>query len=249
MVVKVNWTKTVIASGLFAATAVFLYYLFKNDDEEPEEFDSYKQSHTPPALSTTRAEKISKKECIELLKKIADSQDETKALMATVVDELLSKKLKSSLIDVYQRCCASIPPDPLESEGLTLFDLDHVVDRYQNDPAIRDSIVKIMTIVPPEDGDPVLSIEEIIRIHEFMLSELEGIVASYKSLPNRESLEKKVLTLAVQTLISSRVQQKFGYKYTLVDKSVIKNHSELSMNTRFARLNMQMQSEMSEMTG
>lgn len=192
---------------------------------------------------------MSKKECFELLKKIASTQDETKKLMVVLVDELLAKTLKLNMVDVYERCLPHIPVDPLESSGLTLFDLDHVVDKYQNDHSIRDCILSIMNVVPQDDDEASLPIEELIKVHEFMLSELEALVSAYKKMPHRESMDKKALTLSLQAIISAKVQEKFGYNYSLVDKSVIKNHSELSMNTKFARLTMQMQSEMSEITG
>lgn len=248
MALKVNWTKTAIASGVVAAAAVLLYFVFRNDEEE-EEYDSYKQTFNSSAASTSRVEKMSRKECFDLLKKIAESQDETKKLMGTLVDEVLAGKLAAKMVEVYERALPAIPPDPLEARGMTLFDLDHLVDKYQNDPAIRDCILNIMNVVPQDEEEVNVSIEQLIKVHEFMLNELGKLVSAYKKMPNKDELDKKALMLAVQALISARVQTKFGYSYLLIDKAIVKNHSELSMNTKFARLTMQMQSEMSEITG
>ncbi|XP_953306.1 uncharacterized protein TA10615 [Theileria annulata] len=249
MAIKVNWAKTAIASGVVAAAAVLLYYVFKNDDEEEEEYDSYKQTFNSSTMSTSRVEKMTRKECFDLLKKIADSQDETKNLMATLVDDILNGRLPSKILDVYQRALPAIPNDPLESRGLTLFDLDHLVDKYQNDPSIRECILNIMNMAPTEGDDENISLDELIKVHEYMLAELGKMVSSYRKMPNKDSLDKKALTVALQALISAKVQDKFGYSYSSIDRAVIKNHTDLSMNTKFARLTMQMQSEMSEITG
>ncbi|AFZ81527.1 hypothetical protein BEWA_009410 [Theileria equi strain WA] len=241
-----NWSKIAVASGVAAATACLFYYIFKGDDEEGDEFESYKHGYDS---STNKVDQMSRSAVLDLLNKISASQDATKNLMLSLIDDLLNDKCKDTLLDVYERALPLIPADPLETLGMTIFDLDHIVERYQHDPLVRESIIKIMNIPDSQDDNVNISVEEILDVHEFMFTQLEALVKTYKNLPNKESLDKKCITVTLQSIVSAKVEKKFGYNTASIDKAVLKNHEELSMNTQFARLTMQMQSEMSEITG
>lgn len=249
-----SWLKTFAATGVVAAAACLVYYAFKDDEDvadQGEEEDLYKKedgSHS--GLSSSKVDRMTRQDCLELLSKIIISQEQTKKLMSGLVSGLLDGTCEETLEAVYELTKPDLPPDPLEAKGLSLFDLDYLVDRFQNDSTVRETIMKIMNMPLTDDLDDVeLSCDEILEIHEFMLSELETMVAYYRTMPDRELFDKKSLTVAMQALISAKVQRRYGISHGKIDRAVIRNHSELTMNNKFSRLTMQMQTQMAEITG
>ncbi|KAK2194448.1 hypothetical protein BdWA1_001711 [Babesia duncani] len=246
--------KTLFYTGAAAAAGYLLYLLFKDDQDSEDEADLYQGDlGGAPRMSNKSATTMSRKECLDLLSKIVASQDKARELMNSLVESILASNFGESLWDLYSRVLPSVPLDPLEARGLTLFDLDFLVERYQNDPAVREYIVKIMNIpqVDPntEPSEVQVTVQEVVAIHEYMLQQLQHYIQEFRAIPNHDELDKKVVTVTLQALISAKVQEQFKITHTALDRAIIHHHGELSMNQHFTRLTMHMQSEMAEVTG
>ncbi|KAK1932910.1 hypothetical protein X943_001352 [Babesia divergens] len=248
----INYPKTLAITGAVGLVAYFIYYLLQDDDKD-EEYDIYKKDYDLPGsmAANTAVEKMSRNDVLDLLAKIAASQEKAKTLLAKLVKSIISNNFADSMEDIYNRIVKDVPVDPLKARGLTLFDLDYLVERYQSDMAVREHIMKMIHIPPAEsEGDDVdIGPDEIVIVYEFMLDELQRLQAAEKPLAAQPNVNANAASLTVQAIVAAKVQNKFGYTSVQIDRAITKNQAELGMNTRFARLAMQIQSEMTEITG
>lgn len=238
-----SWSRLLTITATAVGAACLLHYLLS---------DNPIFASATSAPSRNRAQDMTKAECIELLKGIVKSQEETKIVMKKLTSDLINNPLR--LEQVYTKASQMQPEDPMEQWGVTVIDLDHLIEKYQHDPIVKDYILKIMN--SPGINDTTLSddvrnitISQILAIHEYMLSELESVVREFKSLQNRQTMEIKTLTIAAQAIVAAKVEEKFNLTSDQVESAVIINHAELTASHAFTRLTMQMQTEMSELIG
>merc|ERR1719265_240812 len=153
---------------------------------------------------------MAKEDVLKLLHEIVASQSEMSTLMKEVTDVVMKETL--TFEQVYERVKTRQPRDPLEKRGLSITDFDLLLDEHQNDNDIKMVIAEIMTAgnAKPSAASPV-PIGDIIKVHEFMCTGLQDIVQEYKKLDNKDSYEKKTLTIAAQAVVASRVQKNYGY--------------------------------------
>jgi hypothetical protein len=168
--------------------------------------------------------------------------------MKEITDVVLKENL--TFEQVYQRVKARQPRDPLEKRGLSIQDFDAMLDTHQNDDEVKKVITEIMTAgsVKPGAQTPV-PISDIIQVHEFMCKELQQIVEDYKKLENKDSYEKKTLTIAAQAIVASRVQKTYNYTSEQIEACVLANHEKLSQDAKFTTLSIQMQQTMGQLIG
>ncbi|GIX61532.1 uncharacterized protein BcabD6B2_09670 [Babesia caballi] len=247
-----KYTKALAMTGAAAAVAWIVYYLMQDDDQE-DESDLYKKDYlaSDAASSNSVVEKMTRTDVLELLAKIAASQEKAKALLKDLVREIMSNDFSETMEELYQRIVKDVPVDPLKAKGLNLFDLDYLVERYQNDPAVRTHIMQMIN-VPASDNkedDVDIAPDDIVAVYEFMLGELQNLQATQPPLTAQPQVNTNAASLAVQAIIAAKVQSRFGYTSVQIDRAITKNQGELGMNTKFARLAMQIQSEMTELAG
>jgi hypothetical protein len=185
---------------------------------------------------------------LKLLNEIVASQSDMSNLMKEITDFVLKENL--TFEQVYQRVKARQPRDPLEKRGLSIQDFDAMLDTHQNDDEVKKVITEIMTAgsVKPGASTPV-PIADIIQVHEFMCKELQQIVDEYKKLDNKDSYEKKTLTIAAQAIVASRVQKTYNYTSEQIEACVLANHEKLSQDAKFTSLSIQMQQTMGQLIG
>ncbi|ORM40087.1 uncharacterized protein BXIN_1321 [Babesia sp. Xinjiang] len=247
-----NYTKAMVMTGAAVAVAWLVYYLVK--DEEPEDdCDLYKKEYGAGVMNSASSivEKLSRADVLDLLAKIAVSQEKAKTLIKTLVKELIENDFKETMEELYQRIVNEVPIDPLKTKGLTLFDLDYLVERYQNDPAVRAHIMRMINLPQGdvEEDETDIPADDVVAVYEFMLAELQNLQTTQQPLTAQPELNTNAASLTVQAIIAAKVQDKFGYTSIQIDRAITNHQGELGMNTKFARLAMQIQSEMTEITG
>ncbi|CDR96785.1 hypothetical protein, conserved [Babesia bigemina] len=262
-----NYTKALVVSGkrnllrphctstlgAAAALAYVVYYFIKEaNDEEEEEGDLYKgESRTILSKPSANLEGMTRMDVLNLLKKIMQSQEKAKTMLRSLVQEIIDNDFSETVDGLYRRIVNDVPVDPLKSKGLTLLDLDYLVERYQGDYEIRTQIIEMISqpAAEQEEDDVDIPSEVVISIYEYMLAELQGLQTRQQPMTTLPDLNVSAASLAVQAIIAAKVQKKFGYTPVQVDRSVTRNQAELGMSNKFARLAIQIQSEMTDLTG
>ena len=129
-------------------------------------------------------------------------------------------------------------------------EFDELLDRHQEDPRILDSIAKIMG--PSEedlagDDGKILSVQELIDIHQFMLDQLKEITVEVQK--SKGHSDARTLTVTAQVLVGARVEGRFKVTSPAVERSVMVHQNQLATNHQFATINMMMQQAMTELMG
>ena len=232
-----DWSKALALAGGAAATAALIYYLLQDEPAGGSAGGGAKGSG-----------EMNKTDLLKLLNEIVASQSDMSNLMKEITDVVLKENL--TFEQVYQRVKARQPRDPLEKRGLSIQDFDAMLDTHQNDDEVKKVITEIMTAgsVKPGASTPV-PIADIIQVHEFMCKELQQIVEDYKKLENKDSYEKKTLTIAAQAIVASRVQKTYNYTSEQIEACVLANHEKLSQDPKFTTLSIQMQQTMGQLIG
>jgi len=249
-----DWKKVVVATGAVAAGGAVLYYLLKDDAE----VSRWKPSATgasstvsAPVTSKPNIEEITKETVQQILEQIIKSQEQMKVHMKALTKELLTKQMNFE--QTYQRVREVQPKDPLEQYGLSMLQFDHILDKFQGDPAIREAIAKIMGAPDPSNAtsDKIQSItvKKIIEVHTFMQEELSKLVDHVQGMPRKDDLDMKTVTIAAQAIVGSKMEEKFSITSEDIESAVLLYHTMLATDQTFAQLNMQIQTTMSKLMG
>ena len=240
-------SKIVMGVTLAAGTAGVAYYLFRK--EEPTTVVADVKQAPAALVAKLDAKRVTVEELLVIMGRIVESQDSMKTIMKTITEEIKASDL--SFAQTFDRVKDLQPADPMEETGLTMSEFDELLDKYQEDPRILDAIAKIMG--PSEedmksDGGKVLSIQELIDVHQFMLDQLHVITADIQS-KNNKQWDARTLTVTAQILVGANVEEKFKVGSTAVERSVMIHQHQLASNHEFATINMMMQQAMTELMG
>jgi hypothetical protein len=230
--------KVAIVAGGTAAAAALLYYLLAEEDKLAP-----KGGAAAPSGAVKPFSQMTKADTVEILDEIVVSQKGMSALMKDVVQVILGEDL--DLKKVYDRVKAKQPQDPLERRQLSIQEFDQLLDKHQSHDEVKEKIGQIMSAgsvasEAPSDAQPV-PLNEIVSVHEYMQQELQKIVEEYKAWASRDQYDKKTLTISAQALVAARVQKKYKYSSEQVEAGVVANHTQLSQDQQFAKLNLNMQ--------
>lgn len=242
-----SWKKVLIAAGGAVAAGAVLYYLLKDDDVSKQLVgDDGEKKKVKADVS-----EITKEQVQQILQEIIKSQEQMKGYMKDLTKELLSKSM--GFDETYTRVREVQPSDPLEKYGLSMMDFDMLLDKHQGDPAVRESIAKIMGAPNPSNftSDKVqgITVKKIIDVHNFMLEELDKLVHDFQSLPNRDSYDMKTVTIAAQAIVGSKIESKFGITSEDIESAVLMYHSMLATDQEFAAINIKIQHTMGKLMG
>merc|ERR1711976_119634 len=106
------------------------------------------------------------------------------------------------------------PDDPLERLGLSMSDFDQMLNKHQDDKQVREGIARFMGVdtssnVAAPEKKPPIDVERIVKVHEFMLEELEKIVTHFTSIKDKACYDNKTVTIAGQAMVGALVESKF----------------------------------------
>ena len=239
-------SKIAIGSAIAAASAGVVYYLFRTEVQNA----TAAVSVTPATSQKEKLDmkKVTVEKLLEIMEKIVDSQNVMKGIMKNITEEINSANL--SFDQTYDLVEERQPKDPMEETGLSMQEFDELLDKYQEDPRILDAIARIMG---PSDEDmasddgKMLSVKELIDIHQYMLEQLNEIGADVKK--GKTVVDPRTLTVAAQVLVGARVESKFKVSSPAVERSVMMHQNQLATNHQFATINMMMQQAMTELMG
>ena len=244
-------SKVAIGASLAVATAGLVYVLFRNEEETVQKSANTSVAEPEKApIQKMDASKVSVEQLLSIMDRIIDSQNAMKGVMKKITDEITGGDL--TFKQAYERVKELQPNDPMEQTGLTMNEFDELLDKYQEDPRILDSIARIMG--PSEDdmaGDDgkTLTVKELIDIHQYMLDELRGISEELKAGNEKASFDPRTLTVTAQVLVGAKVEKKFKVGSPAVERSVMMHQAQLATDHKFATINMMMQQAMTELMG
>eukprot|EP00930_Biecheleria_cincta_P044757 TRINITY_DN30823_c0_g1_i1.p1 TRINITY_DN30823_c0_g1~~TRINITY_DN30823_c0_g1_i1.p1 ORF type:complete len:252 (+),score=74.46 TRINITY_DN30823_c0_g1_i1:504-1259(+) len=244
-----DWKKALLLAGGLAGGAAALWYLLLKEDGAKTAVAAVANSKADRRVGAM--EEITKEQLMQILKEIIVSQDEMKAYIKILTEELLSKSL--TFDETYKKVREVQPKDPLDRYGLSMTDFDKLLDKHQKDPDVRESIAKIMGAPSPSNlaSDKVqnISVKKVIDIHNFMLEELEKLVADFQKTPGKESFDMKTVTIAAQAIVGSKIQAKFGITSEDIESAVLMYHAHLATDQDFATVNIKIQHAMGKLMG
>lgn len=241
-------SKVVIGSAVVAASVGAVYYLFRKEEVIVTEESDKRIAQASKALQKIDAKKVTVEQLIAMMDKIIESQNAMKSVMKRISEEITDSNL--SFNQAYELVQKKQPVDPMEELGISMSDFDELLDKYQEDPRVLDSIARIMG--PSEedlagDDGKILSVKELVDIHQYMLDELMQISAEVKK--SKTSTDARTTTATAQVLVGARVESKFKVTSPAVERSVMVHQNQLATNHQFATINMMMQQAMAELMG
>merc|ERR1711964_84863 len=185
---------------------------------------------------------------IQILDEIIESQEKMSALMKKMVDIILEEKL--SFRAVYERVLELQPKDPLDQRGLSMMDFDQLLDTHQHDAEVKEKIGLIMSAGGTKSTNvKPAPLSDIAMVHEYMCTEIKKLVNEFQGWSDASNCDRKVLTIAAQALVASRVQKNYGYASEQIEACVVANSASLGQDPQFTALNVQMQQAMGMLMG
>jgi len=170
--------------------------------------------------------------------------------MKELTNELRAQNL--SFEDTYERVRRVQPEDPLERHNVSMQDFDLILERFQHDSAVREAVTQIMG-APAASTSISAKVQQVpkdtlLRIHEYMLTELKKLVEYFDTL-DKKNYEMKTVTIAAQAVVGAKVEEEFGLTSDDIESAVLLHHHVLTADAEFARINTQMQLAMSHLMG
>lgn len=235
-----DWTKILaIAGGATAATAL-LWYLTREEQGQT--------SGSRGTKSAKRPDDMGQKDVIQILDEIIASQEKMSTLMKQMAQTILDEKLVFR--QVYERVLLTQPKDPLDQRGLSMMDFDQLLDTHQHDSEVKEKIGLIMSAGSAKATNvKPAPLTEIAMVHEYMCTEIKKLVTEFQGWNDSRTVDRKVLTIAAQALVASRVQKNYGYSSDQIEACVVANSSTLGQDPQFTALNVQMQQAMGMLMG
>lgn len=244
-----DWKKALLLAGGAAGAAAVLYYLLQEEPEKSSSLDEETGEGKQDVKSA--AQNISKEEVLKILGDIVVSVEKMKVHMKAITTELV--KNKQSFDETYQRIKAVEPEDSLEKYRLSVADFDKLLNAYGFDPQIKEGVRRMMGVHNtslPAEKDSVLPVSKIIDVHEFMLKELGDLVSDFESLKKsapKDHYNNKTVSLAVQAIMDAKVEEKFNLKSEDIENAVVRHHSQLAIDQKFANISKEMHGHMNKL--
>mmetsp|Transcript_110420 Transcript_110420/g.276418 ORF Transcript_110420/g.276418 Transcript_110420/m.276418 type:complete len:247 (-) Transcript_110420:98-838(-) len=238
-----GWKKLLACAGGAAATAAVLYYLLREEDGSTLSPELVASDDGKKKL---RVEDVTKEEVKQILDKILETQEVVKSRLKEITEDLKTKTVP--LMETYERIKVVQPDDVLENLGITPADFDQLLGAHANDPEIRNGIVKIMGMPDPTTttSQKDVSAKKVVEAHQYMLEQLEKVIGDFGQLPNRVSLDPKLLMQAAQAVVAARLEEKLGLTSDDMESALMKNQSTLATDQDFMIVQMKMQELMKQ---
>jgi hypothetical protein len=225
-------TKVAIAATLALGAAAVVAFLMKRESKK-----------TPKQVS---ADEVTREELLQILNEIQLAHDKMKIVTKQLSSEILGNNLNFD--QTYQKVLNTQPVDPLDKYGLSMADFDRLLEREQHDPAVRQSLAKLMAAPEPETmaTSRELSVGQILDIHRFILAELQAVISEVQAL-RVGKYDAKTVMIAAQAIVAARVERKFGASGDDVEAATAKLALALNGNAEFNNVNLQIQHVMTQL--
>jgi len=241
----------IFAAGGAAAIGAVAYYLLKREPKEKALLAEASGKKEAAAQAVESTDKFSKEQVLQILQEITKSHEKMNGYMKELTQELLGKQM--TFDQIYQRVKQVQPADPLEKYGLSMVSFDQLLDKHQGDQGVRESIAKIMGAPNinscHSEKVQAITVKTIIDVHTYMLEELDTLVKDFLALPNKDSYNMQIVTIAAQVIVGSKVEAKFAVTSQDIESAVLMYHTMLATNQEFAAINIKIQQTMGKLMG
>jgi len=242
-----DWKQALMAAGAAAGVAAVLHYLLKEEEESESKVLAAQLGGAAGGEASSELEMVHM-----VLAELLGSQDQMKSAMKDLAKDFLLEP--HTFEEAYHKVQRVQPSDPLEKCGLSMEAFDQLVSRHQNDPVVREAIMRMMGAPSPSMQAPSakakeITIQTLIDVHKFMAEGLTGIVADVETTPNKSSLDPKTAMMAAQTVVAAKVEAKFNVTSEDLEAAVIANQDKLQTSQEFAMISQQMQTVMTKLMG
>lgn len=198
-----------------------------------------------------KVEDMTKEQVHQMLLEIIKSQDQITHNAKVVTKECLQTSL--SFEQTYQSLKELQPENPLKQNGLSEEDFTQLLQIHQHDPSVREAFARIMGAPNPSNSasDRVqkVTVRLIIEIHRFMYEILENLTKYFLAKPDKGSYDMKIVVVAVQCLVGSKIEAKFSMTSEELESAVLNNHTMLAMDEHFRTVSLDIQNTMKKLTG
>merc|ERR1712137_223384 len=212
------------------------------DDAKLDEMISMheeKEARRASALS------YSKEQVRQLLDELNESRVAIKAQMGALSKAMIEKPL--SIQETYKHLKETLPGDPLEKHALTPEDLPVLFETFKDDGEIREALHRMMDN-PPPTSDKAISVKKVIQVHHYMVEEFDTVAQTFLALEDRRTYDPKIVTLAAQAILASKVEARFGMSSEEIDAAVMLNYKSLGEHPKFNSLNEELRRTLIKLT-
>lgn len=242
-----DWQKALLMAGGAAGIAAVLYYLLKDDPEAERQLGLGAEGGEKAPGGAAKGD--SKAEVLEILQDMVASQEVMKSRQKVLAKELSESPI--SVKELYDRVKEGQPNDPLEQRGLSMADLDRMLQAHHTDPGVMAAMQRLMGGPDPTKGGlseaaKGITTEKITEIHHFMLEELQKFVNDFKRLGNLKAYDVKTATMASQAMLDAKITAKFGIASEDMEQSIMLNQQKLAQNESFVTAHMRIQQTMEQ---
>jgi len=245
-----SWKKALLCVGGAASVAGVLYYLLREEEGSTLSPELIESSDSKKKL---RIEEVTKEQVQQILSDIVQSQEKMKVHIKEITQELMAKPMP--VIETYNRIKAVQPEEILDKFGINTFEFDHLLSKHQHDPQIREGIAKVMGMPDPAtmaaNASKAASVtaKKVVEAHAYMLEELTKVLQDFDKLPNKASLEPKVIVQAAQAVVAARLEEKLGLTSDDMEAAMMMHQQSLATDQEFAAVSTKMQMLMQPLMG
>lgn len=244
---KSRWLVRVCAAvscGFLGAAA--LYFLRKKSRkldlmDAPSASRAEQRMMLPMNVDEVSTEKVQ-----EILQEVAKSHEQIRRASKEMTKQLVQVPL--SFEETYNLAKeATQPMDPLERYGLSIEDLDKLLDKHQYDPSVAELVRKIMRTPDVSGNQKNVSVDALVEVHAFMVELMENLTNYFLSKPDRGLYDMKIVVIAVQWMVGAAVETKFNITSEDLEGSMSANFDVVGKNEHLQELTQKLGKTMNEL--
>lgn len=146
-----------------------------------------------------------------------------------------------------------IPEDPITTGGFTMQQFDALIAMYDSHPEVTVRLERILRASnPPVNADRIKNLKkkDIIEIYNFMLESMTDLYNQFVMAQSQGFVaDPKVTILAVQTIISTATEERYGVGSSDVEAAAAANQRLLVNDVDYTRPSMMLQQLLASFMG
>jgi len=216
-----------------------LYYLLRDDPEGQAALEAQADAESGDNKATMN-------EILQILQDMLNTQEKRRTTTQSIAKEV-SEKPDIPLEQLYRKVKEAAPEDPLEARGIKPQDFEGVLQsalqdpHFQANPEVEITLTKLFRpqTPPPSTKAKTITAELVIKMHEFMLEELERFSVSLKDVQGSawfDGVTISMNTMVAQAVMDGRRLAKFGVASDDLDAAIMLNQEKLSQDMNFMQV-------------
>lgn len=224
----------VLAAAGSAGIAALLCYILIDDADEDSSSVGEKTGAGGRSNQSARGEcfTLSKQELQQLLAEMIENQEQITKIAKQIPDA------ESLDFDgVYEIVKAAKLPDPLQSRGLSMDDLQEPIERNIQDPLVADAVQKLMggggSSPATDTAAKDISVDTLTNINDTLVGELDALSNAFRLLPQKAKYEADTIMVMIHAVLDSKITRKYGLDSSDIQTATMKNQQILAQNKSF----------------